>query len=83
MFVPPLCSFPLLTPRRTLTDPFLYSDGVETPEKIDYVSKAEEAASKATEKVAEKVADKIKEAAEVVKTVVADSDDAGQEHNEL
>ncbi|KAI6511575.1 Peptidyl-prolyl cis-trans isomerase fpr2 [Pyricularia oryzae] len=58
-------------------------DGVETPEKIDYVSKAEEAASKATEKVAEKVADKIKEAAEVVKTVVADSDDAGQEHNEL
>ncbi|TLD21521.1 hypothetical protein PspLS_09106 [Pyricularia sp. CBS 133598] len=58
-------------------------DGVEKPEKIDYVTKAEEAASKATEKVAEKVADKIKEAAEVVKTVVADSDDAGQEHNEL
>ncbi|KAI6350619.1 hypothetical protein MCOR25_010532 [Pyricularia grisea] len=58
-------------------------DGVEKPEKIDYVTKAEEAASKATEKVADKVADKIKEAAEVVKTVVADSDDAGQEHNEL
>nr|XP_036581497.1 fkbp-type peptidyl-prolyl [Colletotrichum truncatum]KAF6789848.1 fkbp-type peptidyl-prolyl [Colletotrichum truncatum] len=54
--------------------------GVPKPEKI--ITKASEAAESATEKVAEKVASKVAEAAEVVKTIVADSDD-GQEHNEL
>ncbi|OLN92835.1 FK506-binding protein 2 [Colletotrichum chlorophyti] len=55
-------------------------EGVPKPEKI--VIKASEAAESATEKVAEKVASKVAEAADVVKTIVADSDD-GQEHNEL
>ncbi|GJC84366.1 FKBP-type peptidyl-prolyl cis-trans isomerase [Colletotrichum tofieldiae] len=60
-------------------------DGVPKPEKI--VIKASEAASEAvesaTEGVAEKVASKVAEAADVVKTIVADSDSDGQEHNEL
>ena len=53
--------------------------GVEKPEKI--VTK-ENVADKASSKIAEKVASKVSEAAEVIKTVVADTDD-GQEHNEL
>ncbi|GKT41487.1 FK506-binding protein 2 [Colletotrichum spaethianum] len=60
-------------------------DGVPKPEKI--VIKASKAASEAvesaTEGVAEKVASKVAEAAEVVKTIVADSDSDAQEHNEL
>ncbi|KAK1982738.1 hypothetical protein LZ30DRAFT_31972 [Colletotrichum cereale] len=56
-------------------------DGVPKPEKI--VTKASETASKAAEGVAEKVASKVAEAAEVVKTIVADSDSDAQEHNEL
>ncbi|WYZ43881.1 hypothetical protein EsH8_VII_000317 [Colletotrichum jinshuiense] len=60
-------------------------DGVPKPEKI--IIKASEAASKAaesaTEGIAEKVASKVAEAADVVKTIVADSDADGQEHNEL
>ncbi|TDZ17824.1 FK506-binding protein 2 [Colletotrichum orbiculare MAFF 240422] len=55
-------------------------DGVPKPEKI--VIKASEAAESATEKIAEKVASKVAEAADVLKTIVVDSDD-GQEHNEL
>ncbi|KAF9876912.1 fkbp-type peptidyl-prolyl [Colletotrichum karsti] len=59
-------------------------DGVPKPEKIIVKAseKASEAAESATEKIAEKVASKVAEAADVVKTIVADSDD-GQEHNEL
>ncbi|KAL8393200.1 hypothetical protein RB595_003122 [Gaeumannomyces hyphopodioides] len=59
--------------------------GVPKPEKI--VTKASEsassAASEATEKIAEKVAEKVAEAANVVKTIVQDTDSDAQEHNEL
>lgn len=59
-------------------------DGVPKPESI--VTKASSAASEASESatanVAEKIAEKVGEAAEVIGTIVADSDD-GQEHNEL
>lgn len=53
-------------------------DGVEKPETIVTKSLATESA---TAKVAEKVASVASEAAEAVKTMVADTDD--QEHNEL
>ncbi|KAK2017147.1 hypothetical protein LZ32DRAFT_600765 [Colletotrichum eremochloae] len=56
-------------------------EGVPKPEKI--VTKASEKASEAAEGVAEKVASKVAEAAEVVKTIVADTDSDAQEHNEL
>ncbi|KAH8682735.1 hypothetical protein BX600DRAFT_506298 [Xylariales sp. PMI_506] len=59
--------------------------GVPKPETIIpkvVESSASSAASDAATGVAEKVASKVSEAAEVVKTIVADSDD-GQEHNEL
>ncbi|KAF4826977.1 FK506-binding protein 2 [Colletotrichum tropicale] len=60
-------------------------DGVPKPEKIiiKATEKASEAAEAAKEGVAEKVASKVAEAADVVKTIVADSDADGQEHNEL
>lgn len=58
--------------------------GVPNPESI--VTKASSSASSASEtassKVVERVASKIEEAAEAVKTVIADTDDT-QEHNEL
>ncbi|KAI1341169.1 hypothetical protein F5Y15DRAFT_26348 [Xylariaceae sp. FL0016] len=58
--------------------------GVPKPESI--ITKATESASSASEeatgKVGEKVAEVVGEAAEVVKTVLGDTDD-GQEHNEL
>ncbi|KAI1097168.1 hypothetical protein F4804DRAFT_328414 [Jackrogersella minutella] len=62
--------------------------GVPQPESI--VTKASssassavsEASEKASTHVAEKIASKVGEAAEVVKTVIADTDDT-QEHNEL
>ncbi|KAK1579655.1 FKBP-type peptidyl-prolyl cis-trans isomerase [Colletotrichum navitas] len=54
-------------------------EGVPKPEKIVIKEKA----SKAAEGVAEKVAGKVAEAAEVVKTIIADSDSDAQEHNEL
>lgn len=73
--------------------------GVPTPEKIIEKEKpAATEDSKATESVSSKASDKadsategikagaasvISEAAEAVKTVLADSDDGGQEHNEL
>ncbi|KAK1969239.1 FKBP-type peptidyl-prolyl cis-trans isomerase [Colletotrichum sublineola] len=56
-------------------------EGVPKPEKI--VTKASEKASETAEGVAEKVASKVAEAAEVVKTIVADTDSDAQEHNEL
>ncbi|KAK2043750.1 FKBP-type peptidyl-prolyl cis-trans isomerase [Colletotrichum somersetense] len=56
-------------------------EGVPKPDKIVY--KASEKASEAAEGVAEKVASKVAEAAEVVKTIVADTDSDAQEHNEL
>ncbi|OHE99880.1 FKBP-type peptidyl-prolyl cis-trans isomerase [Colletotrichum orchidophilum] len=60
-------------------------DGVPKPEKI--IIKASEAAEvvvePATEGIAQKVVNKVAEAADVVKTIVADSDADGQEHNEL
>ncbi|KAH7027824.1 FKBP-type peptidyl-prolyl cis-trans isomerase [Microdochium trichocladiopsis] len=59
-------------------------DGVPKPEKI--VTKAAESASEVVEeaetKIVEKVASAASEAAEVIGTIVADTDD-GQEHNEL
>ncbi|KAF5519437.1 FK506-binding protein 2 [Colletotrichum aenigma] len=60
-------------------------DGVPKPEKIiiKATEKASEAAEAAEEGVAQKVASKVAEAADVVKTIVADSDADGQEHNEL
>ncbi|RBQ81915.1 hypothetical protein VDGD_06027 [Verticillium dahliae] len=61
-------------------------EGVEKPEKIvvklpkeEVKEKAEEAA----EGIAQKVASVVGEAAEAVKTVVADGTDDNQEHNEL
>ncbi|KAF4914557.1 FK506-binding protein 2 [Colletotrichum viniferum] len=60
-------------------------DGVPKPEKIiiKATEKASEAAEAAKDGVAQKVASKVAEAADVVKTIVADSDADGQEHNEL
>ncbi|KAH9226254.1 hypothetical protein K456DRAFT_1878047 [Colletotrichum gloeosporioides 23] len=60
-------------------------DGVPKPEKIiiKATEKASEVAEAAKEGVAQKVASKVAEAADVVKTIVADSDADGQEHNEL
>ena len=55
-------------------------DGVPKPETI--VTKSTEGGSEATRKVAERVASVAAEAAEAVKTLVADTDDT-QEHNEL
>ncbi|KAJ4291485.1 Peptidyl-prolyl cis-trans isomerase fpr2 [Collariella sp. IMI 366227] len=59
--------------------------GVAQPESIVYKptdSSSDGPASTASQKVAEKVASAVSEAAEAVKTVVADTDDT-QEHNEL
>jgi len=58
------------------------------PKPVEPVSSASSVASsveeKATEGVKEKIAEKISDAAEAVKTVLADTDgDGGQEHNEL
>jgi FK506-binding protein 2 len=58
-------------------------EGVPKPESIATKSATDEGpASSASEKVAEKIASVVSEAAEVVKTMVADTDDV-QEHNEL
>ncbi|KAK3940037.1 ppiase fkr-5 [Diplogelasinospora grovesii] len=64
-------------------------DGVPKPDPIVYKSATDsaastvsEAAEEATEKVSGKIASVVSEAAEVVKTMVADTDDT-QEHNEL
>ena len=70
-------------------------EGVPKPEKIvtrettaadspaaTVSAAAEEAAEEASEKIAEKIASKVGEAAEVVKTIIQDTDDV-QEHNEL
>ena len=58
-------------------------EGVPKPESIATKSATDEGpASSASEKVAEKVASVVSEAAEAVKTMVADTDDV-QEHNEL
>lgn len=57
-------------------------EGVPQPESIVTKSATDSPASSASEKVAEKVASAVSEAAEAVKTVVADTDDV-QEHNEL
>ena len=62
--------------------------GVPKPESIvtkassSASSAASEASEKASTKVAEKIASKVEEAAEVVGTMLADTDDV-QEHNEL
>ena len=63
--------------------------GVEKPEKIVTKSvsdspsaESSNVAEKATAKIAEKVASKVAEAADVAKTIIADTDDT-QEHNEL
>jgi len=59
-------------------------EGVPTPEKIVTKSGTDSAkvGEAASSKIAEKVASKVAEAAEVVKTIIADTDDV-QEHNEL
>lgn len=57
-------------------------EGVPKPESIVTKSATDSPASSASQKVAEKVASVVSEAAEAVKTVVADTDDV-QEHNEL
>ncbi|KAL2194146.1 hypothetical protein P885DRAFT_43672 [Corynascus similis CBS 632.67] len=57
-------------------------EGVPQPESIVTKSATEAPASSVSQKVAEKVASAVSEAAEAVKTVVADTDDV-QEHNEL
>ncbi|KAK4246467.1 hypothetical protein C7999DRAFT_15405 [Corynascus novoguineensis] len=57
-------------------------EGVPQPESIATKSATDAPASSASQKVAEKVASAVSEAAEAVKTVVADTDDV-QEHNEL
>lgn len=68
--------------------------GVPKPESIvtkassassaasETASEASETAEKVTAKVAEKIASKVEEAAEVVGTLLVDTDDV-QEHNEL
>lgn len=62
--------------------------GVPNPESIvtkassSASSAASEASEKASTKVAEKIASKVEEAAEIVGTMLADTDDS-QEHNEL
>ncbi|OTA68670.1 hypothetical protein K449DRAFT_386986 [Hypoxylon sp. EC38] len=62
--------------------------GVPKPESVvtkassSVSSAASEASEKASAKVAEKIASKVEEAAEVVGTILADTDDV-QEHNEL
>ncbi|OAA62489.1 fkbp-type peptidyl-prolyl cis-trans isomerase [Niveomyces insectorum RCEF 264] len=64
-------------------------DGVPKPDKIVTKSTpdsaqpdADDSEDRPSSKVAGKIASKIADAAEVVKTVIADTDD-GQEHNEL
>ncbi|KAK4108364.1 hypothetical protein N656DRAFT_718414 [Canariomyces notabilis] len=57
-------------------------EGVPKPESIVTKSATDSPASSASQKVAEKVASAVSDAAEAVKTVVADTDDT-QEHNEL
>jgi FK506-binding protein 2 len=58
--------------------------GVPKPEKVQTKvgTESSNVASSASEKIAEKVASKVAEAADVVKTIIADTDDT-QEHNEL
>ncbi|KAG7131276.1 FK506-binding protein 2 like [Verticillium longisporum] len=66
-------------------------DGVEKPEKIvvklpkeeEVKEEVKEKAEEAAEGIAQKVASVVGEAAEAVKTVVADGTDDNQEHNEL
>lgn len=57
-------------------------EGVPKPESIVTKPATESPASAASQKVAEKVAGAVSDAAEAVRTVVADTDDV-QEHNEL
>ncbi|KAL2262243.1 hypothetical protein VTK26DRAFT_2035 [Humicola hyalothermophila] len=57
-------------------------EGVPKPESIVTKSATDSPASSASEKVVEKVASAVNDAAEAVKTVVADTDDV-QEHDEL
>lgn len=57
-------------------------EGVAKPESIAIKSSTDSPASSASQKVGEKVASAVSDAAEAVKTVVADTDDV-QEHNEL
>lgn len=59
--------------------------GVPKPEPVSAASEsASSVASEATGGVKEKIAEKVSDAAEAVKTVLADTDgDGGQEHNEL
>ncbi|KAK0610407.1 FKBP-type peptidyl-prolyl cis-trans isomerase [Bombardia bombarda] len=60
-------------------------DGVPKPESIvtKSSSSTDGPASTASEKIAEKVASVVGAAADAVKTVIADTDSDGQEHNEL
>jgi len=59
-------------------------DGVPSPKSIiEKTSSVASVASEATEGVKAAVESKIAEAVEVVKTVLADTDGDGQEHNEL
>jgi FK506-binding protein 2 len=57
-------------------------DGVKAPESI-IEKTVSSVASEATEGVKAAVKSKIAEAAEAAKTVIADTDGDGQEHNEL
>jgi FK506-binding protein 2 len=56
--------------------------GVEKPKSIIEKS-ASSVAEKATEGVKDAIKSKVADAAEAIKTVIADTDGDGQEHNEL
>ena len=56
---------------------------VEKTKESSSVGAAEETASSATEGVKEAIKSKVAEAVEAAKTVIADTDGDGQEHNEL
>jgi len=56
---------------------------VEKTKASSSVAAAEETASSATEGVKEAIKSKVAEAVDAAKTVLADTDGDGQEHNEL
>lgn len=61
-------------------------EGVKAPESTvseSASSVVSSAAEEVTEGVKEKIMSKVAEAAEAVKVTIQDSDDSGQEHNEL
>lgn len=91
-FAPCLTGSSVLTHHPTVFETELLGiDGVEKPDPIVYKTATETDTAtststgpidEATEALGEKIAEKVGEAAEVVKTIIQDTDD-GQEHNEL